>query len=305
MRIYAIFLLIWGLWVAPLWGKVLLNKIVAVVGNSYLTLYELEEMAKPLYKKLIPADLPSKKKQELKEEINKQLLKKWIEDTIVELEAKKYGISVSNAEVEKYLKFQIKRLGGEKSFQKFLKEQGITLEDYKKQLKKFLLKLKFVQFYVNEKIVVTPQELKAEYREFLKHYDTSPGYVISVININGDKNKAEEIYKMLLKGKSLDEVCSFFGVKCLEEIKVRKKELAPDILKALEGLEPGETTPPLSRGEDLWQIVKLLKKESGTPPSFEVVKDWLYKKIFARKAQKFLEKWIKELEDKKYIKTFL
>jgi len=305
VRVYLLILLIWGAFVPPLWGKVLLDKIVAIVGNSYLTLYQLEEMAQPLYKKFIPQNLPPEEKQKLKEEINKQLLKKWIEDTIVEHEAQKYGISVSDAEVERYLKFQIKRLGGEQAFKKFLKSQGINLEEYKKQLKKFLLKLKFVQFYVNEKIVVTPQELKEAYKEFLKHYDASPGYVISVITISGDENRVEEIYKSLLKGESFESICSISGVKCLKGLEIKKKELAPEILKALEKLEPGEITPPLKREEGVWQIFKLLKREKGVPPSFDEVKDWLYKKIFAKKAQKFLEKWIKELEEKKYIKTFL
>ncbi len=297
--------MVWGLFVPPLWGKVLLDKIVAVVGNSYLTLYQLEEMAKPLYKKLISENLPPQEKEKLKKELYRQLLQKWIEDTIVENEAKKYGISVSEAEVDRYLNFQIKNLGGKKAFQKFLKSQGITFEEYKKQLKKFLLKLKFVQFYINEKIVVTPQELKQAYKEFLKSYDASPGYVITVINIKGDQEKAASIYKKLLKGESLENICSLDGIKCIKNIEVKKKELAPEILKSLEILDKGEITPPLKRGDNFYQIFKLIRKKKGTPPSFEEVKDFLYKKIFAQKAQKFLDKWIKELEDKKYIKIFM
>ena len=305
MRILILFMLSWGLFLAPLQGKVLLDKIVAVVGNSYLTLYQLQEMAKPLYKKLIPDNLPLQEKENLKKQLQKQLLQKWIEDTIVENEAKKYGITVSDEEVDRYLKFQIKRIGGKRAFQKFLKSQDISFEEYKNQLKKFLLKLKFVQFYVNKKIVVTSQELQQAYKKFIANYDTSPGYVITVIDIKGQKPKAQGIYARLLKGESIENICALEGVKCVKDIEVKEKELAPEILNALEGLNEGEVTPPLKREEGFYQIFKLVKKKKGLPPAFDEVKEFLYKKIFAQKAQKFLDKWIKELEDKKYIKIFM
>jgi len=273
---------------------VVIDKIVAVVGKSYLTLYELEEMAKPFYKKYLTDNLPPNQKEIIKKKIQKELLEKWIEDTIIENEAKKYGFSVSEEEVEKYLEFQIKKIGGEENFKKFLKSQNITLNEYKDQIKKELLKIKFIQFYLHKKIVITEHELKTAYKEFLKNYDKTPKYVLSVVNIKGDLNTVMPIYERIGKG-DLQDVCNLENVECIKSIVIKENELAPKILKRLQKIKEGEITFPIKREDNFYQVFKLIKRISGTPPSFDEVREFLYKEIFAKKAQKFLDKWIQNL----------
>ncbi len=283
-----------------------INKIVAVVGDEFLTLYDLEEMCKPYYKRLINPELPSEEKEKLKDEIRREILKRWIEESVLKIEAKKYRLSVTDEEVNKVLKEEIKALGGEKNFRKYLKKQGLSYEEYKKKLRDKLLKIKLVQFQVNEKVFVSEDELKRAYKQAIKNYDISPKYVLSILIINGDKKLASSLYERILQGENFEEIYKAFpqDVQLIKKITFKKEELSPDILKVLENISPGKVTPLIKKGKQFY-IIRLVKMKKSNPPSFEKMKDKLYQKLFEIKAQKVLEKWIKDLEEKRYIKTYL
>ncbi len=263
-------------------------------------------MCKPYYKKFIKPSLPPEEKEKLKNEIRKEILKRWIEESVLETEAKKYGLTVTDEEVNRVLKDEIKAFGGEKIFREYLKKQGLSYKEYKQKLRDRLLKIKLIQLRVNDKVLISEEELKKAYNEAVKHYDTSPKYVLSVLIINGDKKFAHSIYERILQGESFEKIYEIYSqkVKLIEKTTFKKNELSPDILKALNNLSPGEVTPLIKRGEQFY-VIRLIKIKKGTIPSFAEMREKLYRKLFEKKAQKILEKWIKELEERRYIKIYL
>ncbi|PMP97062.1 MAG: hypothetical protein C0169_04075, partial [Thermodesulfobacterium geofontis] len=136
--------------------------------------------------------------------------------------------------------------------------------------------------------------------------DLSPKYWLSVLIINGDEKLASSVYQEVLQGKSFEEVYNshFQNVQFIKEEVFKKDELTPEILEKLKSIAPGEVTPVIKRDENYY-IIRLLKTEEGTPPSFEELREKLYQKLFELKAQTVLEKWIKDLEEKRYIKIYL
>ncbi|MDM7202772.1 MAG: hypothetical protein P3W84_000895 [Thermodesulfobacteriaceae bacterium] len=52
-------------------------------------------------------------------------------------------------------------------------------------------------------------------------------------------------------------------------------------------------------------MIRLLKIEKGSPPTYEELKKELYEELFQKKAKEYLEKWIKELKETKFIKVYL
>lgn len=301
-----IFLIFFFFFPQIIFAEKLINKIVAVVGENFLTLYELNKMVKPFYKNIISSNMTDIQKEEIKKRLQKEILYHWIQDTLIETEAKKYNISVSDEEVENYLKEEIKTFGGKKRFIAELKKQGILLEEYKKRIKKELLKIKFIQFQVRGKIVITDEELRNAYMEVIKNYDREPKYYLKVLLINGDKETAQKIYDKILKGESFEKIKEeySFTTEILNNVILKKSELDPEILKELEKLKENQITQPIEK-EGIFQIIKLIKKEKGIPPSFEELKPKLFQKLFEEKAQKYIENWMKELKEKRYIKVFL
>jgi peptidyl-prolyl cis-trans isomerase SurA len=284
----------------------IINKIVAVVGDEFLTLYDLDEMCKPYFERFIKPDLPLEEKEKIKNQIRRNILKGWIEESVLKIEAQRYGLTVSDEELKKVLNEEINSIGGEEVFKEYLKKQGISYEEYKEKVRDKILKYKFVQIQLKGKVVITEEELKKAYEETIKNYDPSPKYWLSILIINGDEKLASSIYEEILKGKSFEEVYKTYStnVQFIKEEPFKKNELVSEILEKLENISPGEVTPVIKKDEKYY-IIRLLKIEEGTPPSFEEMKEKLYQKLFESKAQTVLEKWINELEEKRYIKIYL
>ncbi len=286
-------------------SEILIDKIVAVVGDKYLTLYQLNKLCLPFFKR-IPEDLPEKTREELKEKIRKEVLKGWIEDAVVKIEAEKFGLKVSDEEVKQVLEKEIEARGGRKNFYRFLKQQGLSYQEYFRKLKENLVKIKLIQYIVHEKVMVTEQELKKAYQNYIKEYKFKKGYELSLLLIHSDRKVAYEIYRKVLNGKSFRQIAKEYSnyVDFVEKVRVKKSELAKEILQELKEVSEGGITPPV-KVDDTYEIIKVLKVFSGKPPSFSQIKEYLYKKIYNEKAQRFLEKWIKELEQKRYIRIYL
>lgn len=271
-----------------------INKIVAVVGDEILTLYELDQMGEPFYQKFIKQDAPPEEVEALKNKIRRDLLDQWIEDTVIGLEAKKYGIKVTDAELEQFMKEELKQA----------EAKGLNLSEVKEKLKDRLMKIKFIQLTVREKIVIPEEDLKRAYEAKVKNFDPTPKYLLEILIVKEDL-LVKELYEQILRGKGLQEInqANKEHTLYLRET-FKEEELDRGVLEELKKLKPGEVTGPLKRGE-AFQIIRLVKKEAGQPPAFEEVKKELYEELFQKKAQEYLEKWIKELKESKFVKVNL
>ncbi|MFN3568108.1 MAG: SurA N-terminal domain-containing protein [Caldimicrobium sp.] len=267
------------------------NKIVAVVGDEILTLYELDQMVSAYLKQLEGKGLSSNEIDKLKDKLRKELLDQWVEDTLIGLEAKKYGIKVTDEELQTFIK---ENLG--------TSSQEITFEE-KEKIRDHLRKIKFIQIIVRERIVISESEIKKAYEDYVKKNDSIPKYKLEVLLLM-DKQKAEEIYDLALKGKTFKELAqqNLEGIQYFREA-FKENELDRALLEEIRKLKPGEILPPIKRGKQ-YQIIKLLKKEEEIP-SYEEIKKELYEELFQAKAKEFLEKWIKELKESKFIKIYL
>ncbi len=269
-----------------------INKIVAVVGEEVLTLYELDEIVKAIYQQIPVKDLSPEEVEKVKEKLRREVLEQWIEDTVIGLEAKKYGIKVSEEEVDAFLKEELSEKRG-----------NLTPEEREK-LKDRLKKIKFVQFIVRERVVISEEELKSAYQEFVKNYDPTPKYKLEVLVIK-EELLVKELYESALRGKPFQELWQK-NVELTQYLNetFKEEELDQQLREEIKKLKPGEVLDPIKRGEG-YHLIRLVKKEEGLPPSFEEVKKELYEELFQRKAREYLEKWIKELKETKFIKIYL
>ncbi len=269
-----------------------INKIVAVVGEEVLTLYELDEIVKAIYQQIPVKDLSPEEAEKVKEKLRREVLEQWIEDTVIGLEAKKYGIKVSEEEVDAFLKEELSEKRG-----------NLTPEEREK-LKDRFKKIKFVQFIVRERVVISEEELKSAYQEFVKNYDPTPKYKLEVLVIK-EELLVKELYESALRGKPFQELWQK-NVELTQYLNetFKEEELDKQLREEIKKLKPGEVLEPIKRGEG-YHLIRLVKKEEGIPPSFEEVKKELYEELFQRKAREYLEKWIKELKETKFIKIYL
>ncbi|MFN4196661.1 MAG: SurA N-terminal domain-containing protein, partial [Caldimicrobium sp.] len=267
------------------------NKIVAVVGDEILTLYELDQMVADYLKQFEGKRLSAEEIDKLKDKLRKEILDQWIEDTLIGIEAKKYGIKVTDEELQTFIKETLGNLS-----------QDIISEE-KEKIRDRLRKIKFIQIILREKIVISESEIKKAYEDYVKKHDPIPKYKLEVLLVK-DGKKADEMYEMVLKGKSFKELAqqNLEGIQYFAET-FKESELDRTLVEEIKKLNPGEVLAPFKK-EEQYQIIRLIKKEEGIP-SFEELKKELYEELFQQKAKEFLEKWIKELKESKFIKVYL
>ena len=304
LRLVSLALFFWLIFWAKISKAEVVNKIVAVVGSEFLTLYELEKLAQPLYQQFLNQNLPLEEKERLKAQIRKEVLERWIEDTLIGLEAKKYKITVSDEEFNRFYQAEVKRLGGEERLKEELAKEGKTLEEYKKNLREQLIKIKFLQIMVGSRIAIPEEELKKLYQEKIKNFDPSPQYELEVLIIR-EEGLLSEVESLLKRGERLGEIASRYPEKIIYvKDTFKEEELDRELLSLLKDTKPGSHTPPLKR-ENVYHVIKLLKKLAGEPPKFEEMRDSLYEELFNQRAKEYLERWIKELKETRFVKIYL
>ncbi len=288
---------------------VVVDRIVAVVNDEVITLSELDEAAAPLYRKYLPRAKDPVERENLIRQIRRRVLQQMIDEKLLAQEAKRLEIKVSDQEIDSFIQRlkEQNHLSDEK-FREFLAAQGLSYEDYRKQVAEQIKRIKLIQGHIRERIVVTPEEIKDYYR---KHYlkGNNTVYELAAIIITGPEaeQKAKAAYEELKKGVPFKEVAAkYSSLKGSGEGlgRFKPEELAPQVREVVAKLKPGQYSKPVKVGES-WQIFKLVAlKTEGAVPLAEVRPE-IENKLRQEKIDQLLQKWLKELKQKAYIRVLL
>ena len=288
---------------------VVVDRIVAVVNDEVITLSELDEAAAPLYRKYLPRAKDPVERENLIRQIRRRVLQQMIDEKLLAQEAKRLEIKVSDQEIDSFIQRlkEQNHLSDEK-FREFLAAQGLSYEDYRKQVAEQIKRIKLIQGHIRERIVVTPEEIKDYYR---KHYlkGNNTVYELAAIIITGPEaeKKAKAAYEELKKGVPFKEVAAkYSSLKGSGEGlgRFKPEELAPQVREVVAKLQPGQYSKPVKVGES-WQIFKLVAlKTEGAVPLAEVRPE-IENKLRQEKIDQLLQKWLKELKQKAYIRVLL
>jgi FKBP-type peptidyl-prolyl cis-trans isomerase (trigger factor) len=113
----------------------------------------------------------SKKMEMLRKRIRKQVIDDMVAQLLLKTNAIKSNISVSTKEVQTQLKSQQKRFGSEERFQTALKQQNMTLDEYRQKIQEQILVEKFVSRKIGS-ITVSDQEAREYFSQNKKRFRT-------------------------------------------------------------------------------------------------------------------------------------
>jgi hypothetical protein len=135
------------------------NNYLVRVGNLVLTRSEFDaaiDLAAAAY----PADATNTTEQMT--ELRLRLLEQMIEELVMEAEAEKLGIEVSDQELEAAVQ-KIKKDYPDNTFEETLIENAISFKTWKARLRKRLLKDKIVSLRLADQVTVTPADIERFY----------------------------------------------------------------------------------------------------------------------------------------------
>jgi peptidyl-prolyl cis-trans isomerase SurA len=292
------------------------NRVVAQVNNDVITLYELDNKIK----ELTGYDSGELKMKDEKRyiETRRKVLDVLVNEKIAFEKIREMGIKVTPEEIDEAIE-RIKesnQLTQEDLIAK-LKEQEVSFESYREEIKRQLERNRLINYEVKSKIVIREEEIKDYYSNNKDKFSIMAEVHLATIFLkqedpsNQDETvallrKAEEIVLRLNKGEDFGKVAREFsqgpGAEEGGDLGFFKMaQLDPDLLKVLKGMSPGDVTRPIIRQAGI-QIVKLLEKQDSGVKPFGEVRDAIFEILYKEEIDKRYSSWIKGLREKAYTK---
>jgi len=303
--------------------------VVARVNGKDITTSQLE---KQVQSRLNGSDQPQSSEEQL--DLKLQVLNQLIIDQILLEMASAAGLSATDAEVD--VKFnESKSQYTEEKFQDLLKEQKVTVDDLRSELRKSITIEKLVNKEITSKISVTDAEIKNFYDKNKQSFNLPESYHIAHIlvtpvadpDLHNGKNddaktpeeakaKAARLLKEVQGGMDFGTVAkeysedpssgpaggdlNFQPLQAIENID-------PRLTQAVQKMRTGETFPQVIETRFGFHILKLLEKDAGgqkdlTDPR---VQQQVRKVIFDRKDQTLKSAFSEVARNKATVVNFL
>ncbi len=298
-------------------GKVV-DRIAAVVNDKVITLSEVMEKAQPILEKMESrgqALSPLERQQ-----VVTKVLGQLIDEQLVEMEAKKLHIQVTDQEVESAYKRILQENNlSEEEFREKLAKSGMTLPEYKEELRRQIRQSRLVHSQVNAKIAVTDEEV-LEYAKKNGLLGQSQGPVFSLQHIcipygqgltkEEARRLAEEALAKIKKGTPFEEVAAnyskvpssqeggFLGTFTL-------KEMAPFVRDVVTRLKVGEVSQVVDTpiGFQIFRLKGISQAEKGGLA--KGISEEIRRRLYRQKIEQQFQRWLVKLRQKYTIKILL
>ncbi|MDQ7787035.1 MAG: peptidylprolyl isomerase [Thermodesulfovibrionales bacterium] len=297
-------------------ASILLDRVVAVVNKEIITWSELYKMMESEAGDKIKT-MDETERMKLFRENEPLFLEKLIDIRLQIQDAKKIGFEVGPAEVKEAIEnIKNKYSMSDTELEEMLKKEGLSLEEYKKQLSEQILVRQYLSRQVRSKIVLSDEEVEHYLKVNRENIIDTEAYKLRQILFRKPKDEAgnkmlEEKIAALAEKLKTGEDFAAIARETSEDSSaksggdlgfVKKSLLAKEFLIVLESLKPGEISKPFWTGQGL-HIIKL--EEKTTAQSMDQVREAVRKKM---EDEQFLARYknlIKGLREKSHIEIRL
>ncbi|MDA2918619.1 peptidylprolyl isomerase [Desulfobacterota bacterium AH_259_B03_O07] len=296
-----IFLLILPLFARYSIAREVIDGVIAIVNEDVITLSEFIERLPDQDTKLTPQQ-------------EKKILDQMIEQKLLEQEAEKLGITVSDDEVDSAIRSISTRFNlSDEEMEEVLKRENLSPQAFREQWRLQLLSQKVVGAKLKGQLAVTDDEVK-EYYE--KHYGGTETVeeakiahiLISSDSVDGDaqaRNRADEVAKLARSGSDFGSLAREYSDDPLSAVRggelgyFKKGDLVENLEQTVLTTPEGEIGGPVKSPAG-YHVIKVLEKKEGVS-SLDDVRAEIKEKLYREKAEKEVTAWIDEVRSAAYI----
>ncbi len=202
----------------------LVDRIIAVVNEDIISLFELNQMAKPYSDKIRSMGYPEDKAKEMLLKIREDILNQLIDQKLTDQEIRRRGITVSEKETDSAIERLLKdaNLRSSEELEKALLKEGLTLEEYRQKIKEQILRGRLVNTEIKAGIVITKEDIKAYYESHHDEYEGEKKYHLRNIIMKKEdsgnvKKKMEDVLNKLKSGESFEKTAKKYSETLAEE----------------------------------------------------------------------------------------
>jgi peptidyl-prolyl cis-trans isomerase SurA len=294
------------------------DRIVAVVNDEIITLYDLNETLKPYEANIQALGYSPEKARETLFKLRADLLNKLVDQKIADQQIKKNNLTISMQEIDNTIeRIKESRSYTDEDLRAGLAEQGLTIEEYRENLKKQLLRGKLVNREVKSKIVITSEEIEKYYNEHREKYAGETKYHLWNIFIQFSSttdesqkqiafDKMETVLSQLKQGRSFESFAdettdSPESPEGTDLGLYRLDELSPQLRDVVKDMKEGEYSSILEtdRGYQIIYVQKMLVTDSKSLSDVAAeIEDVLYNEAIDNRYNT----WLSELRKRSHIK---
>lgn len=289
------------------------EEIVAVVNDDIITLSQYRQYYDQTYQ-MLRAQFQGEEFETQFSQAKSQILDTMITDLLLLQQAKKKQLNAGE-EVKNYID-RLKRennIETDAQFRQALLQQGVSYDQFIKQIEEGLLRQLLISLEVDRIIVVDEAEGINYHKQNPQEFTEPVEYKLRAIYLSTEIRTAEEleankeeVSARLRAGEDFVTLASESGDSPLKENQgdlgfIKQGELDPALEEAVAKLQVGEATPWVQT-KNGWYILKLEEKKESRLKPFEEVRNEIYDKIFRERRMKKLTEYLTELKAKNYIK---
>jgi peptidyl-prolyl cis-trans isomerase SurA len=317
-RLIALFFLIGIVFVLDthLLSAQVVNRVVAIVNDDVITLYELNRKIREMTGSTAEELRDKDEKRYL--ETRRKILEIMIDQKCAEMKIQELGIKVPPKEVDAAIETVKKRnRWTHENLIATLKKEGITYEEYRDDIETELQRFELINNQVRSKIIIREEQIVQYYNEHQKEFSSEETVQLAGIflirknpkdeeEFRELKVKGEDILARLKNGEDFSELVKKFsqgpGADEGGDLGTFKAgQLDPELRKALGGIEERQFTDLVIKANGI-QIIKLIKREEGQVRSLEEVREAISATLYQQEVNNRYMTWIKELRKETYTK---
>jgi peptidyl-prolyl cis-trans isomerase SurA len=293
-----------------------LNRVVAIVNDDLVTLYELNKKIQELTGRT-PVELRSQNEENYFQ-VRSQVLELLINEKITLGKIQEMGIKVTQKQIDDSIeKIKSDNKWTQEDLVSRLQKDGLTLEKYKENMKRELERIRLVNIEVRSRILIREEMMTRYYEEnkdkFNEKMKVHLASIFLLFKNPDDKKESLEIEKKggellarLKAGEDFKDLARKFSQGPGAEDggylgAFQLDELNPGLKKILEVIPEGGFSDLIIMPKGL-QIIMVVKKEGGKAKSFDEVRDAIYGILYQEEIDKRYQDWIKELRERSYTK---
>ena len=297
--------------------KFSLDRVVAVVNDSVILQSELDARLAPVRAEAEQIADPQERARRLAK-LSSQVLDEMVNDELIVQAAADSKIEVDSSEVQAALdEIKANNKLDDAGLKQALAAQGYTLDAYKADLKRQLLRLRAVNQLVAPKVNITDEDVRARYDELARRSASVSAVRLSHILIKlpdhpteqelaAAKEKAAQAILRVKNGESFADVAKQVS----EDPSTastggelgwfERGSINPDWENIVFSMEKGDVRGPVSGPDGLHVFYVSDIKKSDLKP-FPEMKEQLQRELRRRAIDKATEQWLDELRKKAYI----